>query len=86
MTLDRIDGAKGYYKENCRWATHKQQMNNRSVNVFFEPCRQRMTIAEAADKYNMGISCLRHRLNKGMSINEALTKPVANNRKKGGVA
>jgi hypothetical protein len=86
MTLDRIDGTKGYYKENCRWATHKQQMNNRNVNVIVEPFGEKMTIAEAADKYKMGISCLRHRLNKGMSINEALTKPVANNRKKGGAA
>lgn len=85
-SLDRIDGTKGYFKENCRWATHKEQMNNRNVNVIVEPFGEKMTIAEAADKYNMGISCLRHRLNKGMSINEALTKPVANNRKKGGSA
>lgn len=27
-TLDRIDGTKGYYKENCRWAPkHIQQWN-----------------------------------------------------------
>lgn len=28
-TLDRIDGKKGYYKENCRWATSKEQANNK---------------------------------------------------------
>jgi len=28
-TLDRIDGTKGYYKENCRWATPQEQTNNR---------------------------------------------------------
>ena len=86
MTIDRIDGTKGYYKENCRWATNKQQMNNRKVNVFVEPFGQKMTVAEAAEKYNIGISCLRHRLRNGMSINEAITKPVANKNKKGGVA
>jgi len=29
-TIDRIDGALGYFLENCRWATHEQQMANRT--------------------------------------------------------
>lgn len=29
LTLDRIDGTKGYFKENCRWATRSQQNKNR---------------------------------------------------------
>jgi hypothetical protein len=29
MTLDRIKNNKGYYKENCRWATPKEQVENR---------------------------------------------------------
>ena len=28
-TLDRKDNWKGYNKENCRWATHEEQQNNR---------------------------------------------------------
>jgi hypothetical protein len=28
-TIDRIDGTKGYYKENCRWASAKTQVDNR---------------------------------------------------------
>jgi len=30
LTIDRIDGAKGYYNENCRWATYTEQARNRS--------------------------------------------------------
>lgn len=29
LEIDRIDNDKGYYKENCRWATKAVQMNNR---------------------------------------------------------
>jgi hypothetical protein len=35
-SLDRIDGTKGYCKENCRWATNKEQCRNLKNNVLFE--------------------------------------------------
>jgi hypothetical protein len=33
MSLDRIDNDKGYYKDNCKWSTQTEQMNNRRCNV-----------------------------------------------------
>jgi hypothetical protein len=32
MTLDRIDGARGYSKDNCRWATKTTQSHNRTID------------------------------------------------------
>lgn len=32
-SIDRIDNKKGYNKENCRWATKKEQSANRAVSL-----------------------------------------------------
>lgn len=35
LTIERINSNKDYCKENCKWATVKEQMSNRSVNRNF---------------------------------------------------
>ena len=36
QSLDRIDGSKGYYKDNCRWATIEVQNRNRKCVILNE--------------------------------------------------
>lgn len=49
MTLDRIDNSQGYQPGNCRWATMKQQQNNRSNNRFVTCNGAVMAVSLAAD-------------------------------------
>lgn len=54
LTVDRIDNSKGYYPENCRWATYEEQANNRKNNVLVDYKGKKMTMKEIAK--DLGIS------------------------------
>lgn len=75
MTLDRIDNSKGYSKDNCRWATAKQQSNNTRKTLFVVIDGQSIPFMFACEKYGIGESCARHRLKKGMSYEQVFKTP-----------
>lgn len=65
LTIDRIDGSKGYSPENCRWATQKVQQNNKSNNVFVEINGERRVLSEWSDISGIPLETLRNRLRLG---------------------
>lgn len=75
-SLDRIDNNKGYNKENCRWATKKEQMLNTSQNVYIELGGKRMTITQWSRYLGGAPQLVRTRLTKGWSLEKALTTKV----------
>ena len=76
LTLERIDTNGDYTKENCRWATVKEQQNNRRNNRRIEYQGQNLTLMQWTEKMKMKRGCLGKRLKMGWNIEEALTKPV----------
>ena len=36
LSLERIDNSKGYSPDNCRWATAKEQAQNRTTTIVYE--------------------------------------------------
>jgi len=63
-TIDRIDGTKGYSKENCRWASIKEQQRNMKTNRIIEFEGQTGCISWWAEKLSTTHGKLSYRIKK----------------------
>lgn len=71
-SIERLDNEKGYYKENCKWSSFQEQMNNTRRNHFLEYNGERKTIAQWARDKKITYACLTNRIKRGWSIERAL--------------
>ena len=76
MELDRINNDGNYCKENCRWATRKEQTRNRGgkrATRMYTFEGKTMCIADWAKEIGITPASLQKRFNKGWPIELALS-------------
>lgn len=66
-SLDRIDNSKGYYKENCKWSTPKEQSLNRTSNILFTYDNRTMAAKEWAKEFNLPYEKVLNRIKRGLT-------------------
>ena len=74
-TLNRIRVNEDYKPDNVRWATPKQQSNNKRNNIKVNYQDEEMTLTEAAEKSGINYGTLRDRYKRG-DRGERLFRPV----------
>ena len=76
LTLDRTNNDLGYFPENCRWVTMKQQENNKSNNHRITYLGVTNTIMWWSETCGINFSTLRQRLvMHNFTVEDALLIP-----------
>jgi transposase len=76
-TLERIDNNGPYSKENCKWATMKEQCNNRRTNTIISINGKDHTLEQASIVLGLNRQTVSTRLSRGIPLDQALQEKSA---------
>lgn len=82
-SVDRIENDKGYYKENCRWASRSEQQRNKTDTRMITFNGKTQAAADWADELGMRVNTIKNRLDRGWSVERTLTEPEGEKRGRG---
>lgn len=76
-TIERKDNDAGYSKGNCKWATWKEQAQNRRTTINIVHAGRTLSMAAWAELKKMDRRILFKRLKAGWDVAAAIETPVA---------
>lgn len=75
-SIDRINVDGDYCPENCKWASAKEQANNKRTNRRLTIGNETLNLCQWAERYKINAGTIARRLSRGWSAEKAITTPA----------